>query len=100
MATPLGADEVRRIAALAHLALTDEEVVLFGRQLADILEYVTPGASRRHRRASHRCHTRSTSLTVEREDEPAEGLPRASALANAPEAASEAGLFKVPRVVG
>jgi aspartyl/glutamyl-tRNA(Asn/Gln) amidotransferase C subunit len=37
---------------------------------------------------------------VERADAPVDGLPRASALANAPEAATEAGLFKVPRVVG
>ena len=38
--TPLDAGEVRRIAALAHLALTDDEVGLFGRQLAEILDYV------------------------------------------------------------
>jgi len=39
-------------------------------------------------------------VTLERADEPADGLARPSALANAPEAAPEAGLFKVPRVVG
>jgi Asp-tRNA(Asn)/Glu-tRNA(Gln) amidotransferase C subunit len=37
---------------------------------------------------------------VERADEPAPSLPRTAALANAPEAALEAGLFKVPRVIG
>jgi aspartyl-tRNA(Asn)/glutamyl-tRNA(Gln) amidotransferase subunit C len=99
MATPLGADEVRRIAALAHLALTDEEVALFGRQLADILEYVTQVQAEDTSGVTPMSHALDEP-TVEREDAPADGLSRASALANAPEAASEAGLFKVPRVVG
>jgi Asp-tRNA(Asn)/Glu-tRNA(Gln) amidotransferase C subunit len=38
-------------------------------------------------------------LPVERDDVIVEPLPRAAALANAPDAASEAGLFKVPRVL-
>jgi Asp-tRNA(Asn)/Glu-tRNA(Gln) amidotransferase C subunit len=38
--------------------------------------------------------------SFERDDEPGETLPRAAALANAPDAAAEAGLFKVPRVIG
>src|SRR5690349_3601223 len=40
MSTPFGRDEVLRIAALAHLELTDEEIALFGRQITDILGYV------------------------------------------------------------
>ena len=96
--TPLDAVEVRRIAALAHLALTDEEVVLFGRQLAEILEYVrqiqsvdTTGVTPMSHAAGGDAH--------ERADEPHVPLPRTDALANAPEAAPEAGLFKVPRVM-
>jgi aspartyl-tRNA(Asn)/glutamyl-tRNA(Gln) amidotransferase subunit C len=99
MATPLGADEVRRIAALAHLALTDEEVGLFGRQLADILEYVTQVQAEDTSGVTPMSHALDDGA-VERADAPVDGLPRASALANAPEAATEAGLFKVPRVVG
>lgn len=98
MASPLGESEVRRIASLAHVALTDEEVGLFGRQLADILEYVrqiqavdTTGVTPMSHVSSHLPH--------ERIDEPGQELPRADALANAPEAAPEAGLFKVPRVM-
>src|SRR5690606_3599163 len=39
MSVTLSPTEVRRIAALAQLALTDEEVDLFTRQLAQILAY-------------------------------------------------------------
>ena len=99
MATPLGPDEVHRIAALAHLALTDDEVVLFGRQLADILDYVRQVQAEDTDGVTPMSHVLDD-VTLERADEPAEGLARPSALANAPEAAPEAGLFKVPRVVG
>jgi len=37
---------------------------------------------------------------ADREDAVAPGLDRADALANAPDAALDAGLFKVPRVIG
>ena len=37
---------------------------------------------------------------IERADEPRPTLPRDEALENAPEAARQAGLFKVPRVMG
>jgi len=99
MSTPLGPDEVRRIAALAHLALTDDEVALFGRQLADILEYVRQIQAEDTTGVTPMSHV-IDEVQDERADEPAAGLTRPAALANAPEAAPEAGLFKVPRVVG
>jgi aspartyl-tRNA(Asn)/glutamyl-tRNA(Gln) amidotransferase subunit C len=99
MATPLGPDDVRGIAALAHLALTDDEVALFGRQLADILEYVRQVQAEDTTGVTPMSHA-IDDLTAERADEPVDGLSRPQALANAPEAAPEAGLFKVPRVVG
>jgi aspartyl-tRNA(Asn)/glutamyl-tRNA(Gln) amidotransferase subunit C len=99
MATPLGPDEVHRIAALAHLALTDDEVALFGRQLADILEYVRQVQAVDTANVTPMSHV-IDDVTLERTDEPVAGLARPRALANAPEAAAEAGLFKVPRVVG
>lgn len=95
--TPLDADEVRRIAALAHLALTDEEVGLFGRQLADILEYVRQIQSADTAGVTPMSHASADGY--ERPDEPHTPLARAEALENAPEAAPEAGLFKVPRVM-
>jgi aspartyl-tRNA(Asn)/glutamyl-tRNA(Gln) amidotransferase subunit C len=99
MVPPLGPDEVHRIAALAHLALTDDEVALFGRQLADILDYVRQVQAEDTTGVAPMSHV-IDDVTLERVDEPAEGLARPSALANAPEAAPEAGLFKVPRVIG
>jgi aspartyl-tRNA(Asn)/glutamyl-tRNA(Gln) amidotransferase subunit C len=91
--------EVERIADLAHLELTDEEKQLFMRQLADILTYAqqvqaidTSGVpATAHVLSGHR---------RERDDEPRESLPRSEALANAPDAAPQAGLFRVPRVIG
>ena len=86
-----------RVAELARLELTADEVELFTRQLANILEYVEqiqeldtsgvpPTAQVLHR-------------PLDRADEPLPTLPREEALANAPEAATESGLFKVPRVM-
>ncbi len=95
--TPLPAEEVRRIASLAHLALTDEEVGLFGRQLAEILEYVRQIQSVDTAGVIPMSH--ASAAGYERTDTPHEPLPRVEALKNAPEAAPEAGLFKVPRVM-
>lgn len=95
--------DVERIAALAHIELTEDEKQLFTRQLADILAYAqqlqaidTSGVP-----ATAHVHT---GQGVERDDEPRPSLPVADALANAPDPAPEgsagAGLFRVPRVIG
>lgn len=90
--------DVQRIAELARLALTDEELDLFTRQLGDILTYVE------QIRALDTTGVAPTSQVlnrpIEREDEPKPMLSRAELLRNAPDAAVEAGLFKVPRVIG
>ena len=90
--------DVLRVAELARLELTADEVVLFTGQLARILDYVeqirgldTSGVEA----TSH-----AINQSVEREDVLRPGLDRSQALSNAPEAAHEAGLFKVPRVFG
>jgi aspartyl-tRNA(Asn)/glutamyl-tRNA(Gln) amidotransferase subunit C len=90
--------EVQRIAALAHLELTEEEQHLFARQLGEILEYAnqvqridTAGVP-----AMARVHARQD---TERDDEPHPSLATADALASAPDAALDAGLFRVPRVI-
>ena len=91
--------EVEAIAALAHLELTDAEKDLFARQLGDILTYaeqvqnidttgVTPTASVLFGHA------------VDRPDAVRPSLERQDALANAPDANVDAGLFNVPRVIG
>ena len=102
MSTLTSAD-VERIAALAHLELTDEEKQLFTRQLADILDYAeqlqavdTTGVPA----TAHVGAGGTADISVERPDEPRPSLPTADALANGPDAAPEAGLFRVPRVIG
>src|SRR5947199_6307819 len=92
-------EQVTAIAALAHLELNDAEIDLFARQLGDILAAadavqrvdttgVPPTASVVTRHASDRA------------DEVRPCLDRDEALANAPDPAPDAGLFKVPRVIG
>ena|SRR5215207_7544757 len=98
--------DVERIAALAHLELTDEEKQLFTRQLADILNYAeqlqaidTTGVpATAHVNAARRIE--QSEDTVERPDEPRPSLSTEDALANAPDAAPDGRLFRVPRVIG
>ena len=90
--------DVQRIADLARLELTDEELDLFTRQLGDILTYVeqirdldTTGVAPT---------SQVLNRPVDRDDVVAGTLSRQDLLGNAPDAALEAGLFKVPRVIG
>lgn len=91
-------DDVQRIADLARLELTTEELDLFTRQLGDILTYVeqinaldTTGVPPT---------SQVLNRPVDRDDTPRPTLSRAELMRNAPDAAPEAGLFKVPRVIG
>ena len=94
----LSRQEVQRIADLARLELSAEELDLFTRQLGDILTYVE------QIRALDTTGVAPTSQVlnrpVDRDDVPADTLSREDLLRNAPDAAIEAGLFKVPRVIG
>jgi aspartyl-tRNA(Asn)/glutamyl-tRNA(Gln) amidotransferase subunit C len=91
--------QVEAIAALANLELDAAELDLFARQLGEILAYanqvqnidttgVPPTASI------------VTPHDADRPDVVAPSLDRAEAMANAPDANADAGLFKVPRVIG
>ena len=91
--------DVERIAALARLELTDAEKDLFVRQLTDVLEYAeqiqavdTTGVPPTSQVLS--------SQPTDRDDTPVPGLTNAEALANAPDRSPQAGLFRVPRVIG
>jgi aspartyl-tRNA(Asn)/glutamyl-tRNA(Gln) amidotransferase subunit C len=99
MASGFSRAQVEAVAALANLELSDSEIELFAKQLGEILEYATqvqnidttgvpPTASvvTRH--------------SADRPDVVAGSLDRPDALANAPDASLQAGLFKVPRVIG
>lgn len=91
--------DVERIAALAHLELTDAEAELFTQQLADILAYadlLTGVDTSGVQATSHIL----AGTPRERADEPQPSLSVEAAVANAPDGAPEAGLFRVPRVIG
>jgi aspartyl-tRNA(Asn)/glutamyl-tRNA(Gln) amidotransferase subunit C len=94
----LNREQVKRIADLARLELSAEELDLFTRQLGDILTYVE------QIRALDTTGVAPTSQVlnrpVDRDDLPGPTLSRSELLGNAPDAATEAGLFKVPRVIG
>ena len=99
MASELTSREVERIAALAQLELTDDEKALFARQLAGILAYAEQVQAVETTGVPATAHVH-TGEGGEREDEPHSSLPLSDALANAPDAAQNAGLFRVPRVLG
>ena len=99
MADTLTRADVERIATLARLELTPDEVTLFAGQLTAILAYadqvqavdtsgiaVAPGTT--------------AGDAAARDDAPAPSLDRSLALSQAPAADRTAGLFKVPRVLG
>ena len=102
--------DVERIAALAHLELTDEEKQLFTRQLADILNYAAqlqaidttgvPATAHVNAAGSPSTALGASTSGGERADEPRPSLSTEDALANAPDGAPDAGLFRVPRVIG
>ena len=99
MSTTLTIADVERIAALAHLELTDDEKQLFTKQLADILAYAEQVQAIDTSGVAATAHV-LTERPVEREDEPRPSLAVADAVAGAPDADDDAGLFRVPRVIG
>jgi len=90
--------DVERVAALAQIELTDTEKQLFTRQLAEILHYAEQIQALDTTGIPATAHVNA--VQHERDDQPAGSLPIEEALANAPDAASDAGLFRVPRVIG
>ena len=89
--------EVQRLARLARLELTDEELDLFARQLGDILVFA---------RQIEAVDTTSVTdeaaplpVDVLRHDEVGPSLDRSDVLDLAPDPDRATGLFKVPRVL-
>jgi aspartyl-tRNA(Asn)/glutamyl-tRNA(Gln) amidotransferase subunit C len=97
MALTLTRHDVERIAALAHLELTDEEKTLFARQLAGILGYAERLQDVDTASVSAASGPMATPPPL-RDDLVRASLPQPAALANAPDHAH--GLFKVPKVLG
>jgi aspartyl-tRNA(Asn)/glutamyl-tRNA(Gln) amidotransferase subunit C len=97
MSAALSREDVLRIAELARVELTSDEVELFTRQLAGILDYVAQIQRLDTTGVEPTSHV--INRPIDRADAPVPPLSRGEALANAPDAATEAGLFKVPRVM-
>ena len=92
-------EQVAAIASLAQLELRDDELDLFAKQLGDILAY----ADEVQQVDTHSIPPTASVLTkypADRPDTVVPSLSRADALANAPDPAPDAGLFRVPRVIG
>ena len=94
-------DLVRKLAALSHLSLTDEECAGFTEDLERILEYAeslqaldTEGVEPTSHALLEKGLEGEASL---RADEPRPGLDRERLLGGAPDSGD--GLFKVPRVL-
>jgi aspartyl-tRNA(Asn)/glutamyl-tRNA(Gln) amidotransferase subunit C len=98
MSTPLTIADVERIAALAQLELTDQEKQVFTKQLADILAYAEQLQAIDTTGVAATAHVNAHE--AERDDELRPSLPMAAALRNAPDSDPDAGLFRVPRVIG
>lgn len=91
--------DVARIAELARLALTPEELQVFTKQLAGILDYAEQLRDVDTTGVAPTSHPLALTAAM-REDEVRSSLARADALDQAPDADTAAGLFKVPRVIG
>lgn len=92
--------DVRKIAKLAHLEITDAEVELYTPQMADIVKYV----EQLNELDTSGIEPMLGGLTAEgeatqtiREDVPRGSFSQSEALAEAP--ASESGHFQVPKVL-
>jgi len=91
--------DVERIAALAHLDLSGDEKARFAKQLADILDYAQQLQAVDTAGVPATAHVHAIA-DAERDDVVRPSLSPQEAVANAPDAAIEAGLFRVPRVIG
>ena len=92
----LSSDEVRHVAMLARLAVTDDEVAQLAPELNDILGYAEQVGEVAAGDVEPLVHPYPFE-NVLREDEPGEVVDRDELLAMAPEA--EDGRFVVPRIV-
>jgi aspartyl-tRNA(Asn)/glutamyl-tRNA(Gln) amidotransferase subunit C len=91
--------QIEAIAALANLELDSSEVELFTRQLGEILAYADEVQRVDTTGVAPTAHV-VTRPVSERADLTRPSLDRSDALANAPDPATQAGFFRVPRVIG
>ena len=93
----ISADDVRHVAKLARLDITDDEVETFTGQLAAVLQHAEDVEALDVAGVPPTAHPLPLK-NVFREDEPRDGLDRDEVLEMAP--AVEDGRFRVPRILG
>ncbi|MHC4575172.1 MAG: Asp-tRNA(Asn)/Glu-tRNA(Gln) amidotransferase subunit GatC [Planctomycetota bacterium] len=96
MGKKIDEEQVRKVAKLARLELTEAEVEEFTGQLSAILDYVEKMNELDTRNVEPLAHCLPVS-NVFREDEVKESLGAEKALANAPQRDGE--FFKVPKIL-
>ena len=94
--SPITLDEVRRIASLAHLALSPEEMTRMARELGNILAYMHKLEAIDVTDVPPTAHVQIDRLPL-RPDEVHTGLPHDLALAEAPRVSQDG--FAVPAFV-
>ena len=99
MPDALSRADVARIAELAHLELTDAEADAFTRQLSDILAYAQQVQALDTAGVPPTSHVLD-GVTDDREDVDVPSLDREHVIAAAPDGDPDAGVFRVPRVIG
>jgi aspartyl-tRNA(Asn)/glutamyl-tRNA(Gln) amidotransferase subunit C len=92
-------EEVAHVARLARLSLTTDELQLFARQLAGILDYAEQLQAVDTANVAPTSHPLALTAAL-RDDDVLPSLSREEGLQAAPESDRSAGLFKVPRVLG
>jgi aspartyl-tRNA(Asn)/glutamyl-tRNA(Gln) amidotransferase subunit C len=97
MASPLRREDVAKVAKLARLSLSDDELDMFTEQLGQILEHANDIAALKLNDVVPTAHPFGL-INVVREDVIEPSLPREELLAMAPDA--EDGRFAVPRIMG
>lgn len=90
---------IARLAELARLALPEDERTRVAAQLSNILAYVEQVQAVDVTDVPETSHPLSQP-TAWREDAPRPSISRDAVLAQAPGAARDAGLFRVPKVIG
>ena len=88
--------DVRYVAKLARIALTEEEVERFGAQLGNLLEHVNVLSDLDTASVSATAQV-VESRNVEREDVPGPSLDRETVLSMAPQ--RQGAFFRVPRII-
>lgn len=95
--SPITIEEVKHVANLARLAITEEEAEMYRKQLDEIIhfaELINELDTENVEPTSHVLDMKN----VLREDVPVKGLPREEVLKNVPE--HQDGYIKVPSIMG